>query len=118
MLGALGLGGVKIVYVVTVFFAVLSTVVGFCYGAISRYSKLYRKQDESTPLKDAALVAVVLLLCAFSSRLGIVTLVSTGNTILGYLNLPLLIFPALVLARRKISRDYLKAHSIKADGID
>ena len=118
VLGALGLGGVKIVYVVTVFFAVLSTVVGFCYGAISRYSKLYRKQDESTPLKDAALVAVVLLLCAFSSRLGIVTLVSTGNTILGYLNLPLLIFPALVLARRKISRDYLKAHSIKADGID
>lgn len=118
VLTALGLGSVRIVYVVTVFLAVLSTIVGFCYGAIARYSRLYRGPEESTPLKDAALVTVILLLCAFSSRLGIVTLVSTGNTILGYLNLPLLIFPALVLASRKIRKNYLIAHNIRADGID
>ena len=118
VLSALGLGGIRIVYVVTVFLAVLSTVVGFCYGAISRYSKFYRKPEESTPMKDAALVVVILLICSVSSRLGVVALVSTGNTILGYLNLPLLIFPAIVLANRQIQKNYLIAHGIKADGIE
>lgn len=118
VLNALGLGGVRILYVITVSLAVLSTVVGFCFSAIARYSKFYRKPEESTPLKDSALVAVVLLLCSLASKLGIVALASTGHTILGYLSLPLMIFPALVLARRKISKDYLKEHNIKATGID
>ena len=45
-------------------------------------------------------------------------LVSTGYTILGYLNLPLLIFPAIVLANRKIRKPYLEEHRISAPGID
>ena len=59
-----------------------------------------------------------LLLCALASKLGIVKLVSTGYTILGYLNLPLLIFPAIVLANRKIRKPYLEEHRISAPGID
>ncbi|MBR1497899.1 MAG: hypothetical protein IJ617_09755 [Oscillospiraceae bacterium] len=118
VLSALGFGSVKIVYVLTVFVAVLSTAVGFCFGAIARYSKLYRKPEEPAPLKDALLVAALLLLCAFASKLGIVALVSTGYTVLGYLNLPLLIFPAIVLANRKIRKKYLNEHHIKASGID
>jgi hypothetical protein len=105
VLNALGLGGVRILYVITVSLAVLSTVVGFCFSTIARFSKFYRKPEESTLLMDSALVAVVLLLCSLASRLGIVALASTGHTILGYLSLPLMIFPALVLARRKISKD-------------
>jgi uncharacterized membrane protein YkvI len=118
VLTALGFSGIKLVYVLTVFVAVLSTAVGFCFGAIARYSKLYRKATEVAPLKDACLVAVLLLLCAAASRLGIVKLVSTGYTILGYLNLPLLIFPAIYLANKKIRKGYLKEHNVKADGID
>ena len=118
VLHTLGFGGVKLVYVITVFVAVLSTAVGFCFGAISRYAKLYRKPEEKTPLKDAVLVAVLLLLCALASKLGIVKLVSTGYTILGYLNLPLLIFPAIVLANRKIGKKYLRENNIPAPGID
>ena len=67
--------------------------------------------------KDAVLVAV-LLLCFFVSKKGVVALVSTGYTMLGYLNLPLLICPAIVLANRKISKKYLSDHSIDAPGID
>ncbi|MBR4472830.1 MAG: hypothetical protein IKS55_04250 [Oscillospiraceae bacterium] len=118
VLHALGFSGVKLIYVITVFVAVLSTAVGFCFGAIARYSKLYRKPDEKTPLKDAILVAVLLLLCALASKLGIVKLVSTGYTILGYLNLPLLIFPAIVLANRKIRKPYLTAHNMDMSGVD
>ena len=63
-------------------------------------------------------MAVLLLLCAFASRFGIVKLVSTGYTILGYVNLPILILPSLFLAGRKIRKSYLKAHNIEAPGID
>ena len=118
VLHALGFEGIKLVYVITVFIAVLSTAVGFCFGAIARYSKLYRKPEEKTPLKDAILVAALLFLCAMASKLGIVKLVSTGYTILGYLNLPLLIFPAIVLANRKIRKNYLQENQIEAPGID
>ena len=92
-LHALGFSGLKLVYVITVFIAVLSTAVGFSFGAVARYSKLYRKPTEEAPLKDGLLVVVLLLACAAASKIGIVKLVSTGYTILGYLNLPLLIFP-------------------------
>ena len=118
ILNALGFGAAKLVYVCTVFVAVLSTAVGFCFGAIARYSKLYRKPDEVAPAKDAILVAVLLLLCALASRIGIVKLVSTGYTILGYLNLPLLIFPAIVLANRKIQKSALKADGADMTGVD
>ena len=118
VLTALGFTGLKVVYVITVFIAVLSTAAGFCFGALARYSKLYRKPTDKTPGKDALLVAVLLLLCSAASKLGIVKLVSTGYTILGYLNLPLLIFPAIVLANRKISKKYIKENNIDAPGIE
>ena len=117
-LTALGFSGLKLVYVITVFIAVLSTAVGFSFGAVARYSKLYRKPTEEAPLKDGLLVVVLLLACAAASKIGIVKLVSTGYTILGYLNLPLLIFPAIVLANRKIQKSYLKENNIEATGID
>ena len=118
VLTALGYSGITLIYVVTVFVAVLSTAVGFCFGAISRYSKLYRKPTEQAPLKDALLVAALLLACAAASKLGIVALVSTGYTILGYLNLPLLIFPAIYLANRKIRKGYLTENNIQAPGVE
>ena len=117
-LTALGFSGLKLVYVITVFIAVLSTAVGFSFGAVARYSKLYRKPTEEAPLKDGLLVVVLLLACAAASKIGIVKLVSTGYTILGYLNLPLLIFPAIVLANRKIQKSYLKGNNIDAPGVD
>lgn len=117
-LTALGFSGLKLVYVITVFIAVLSTAVGFSFGAVARYSKLYRKADENAPVKDGLLVVVLLIACAAASKIGIVKLVSTGYTILGYLNLPLLIFPAIVLANRKIQKSYLKDNNIDAPGVD
>ncbi len=114
----LNFGWAKLVYVCTVFVAVLSTAVGFCFGGLARFSKFYRKPEEKTPAKDAILVAVLLLLCAFASRFGIVALVSTGYTILGYVNLPILILPAIFLAGMKIRKSYMKAHNADMTGVD
>ena len=118
VLTALGFTGMKVVYVITVFIAVLSTAVGFSFGAVARYSKLYRKPEEKTPIKDGILVIVLLALCSAASKIGIVKLISVGYTVLGYLNLPLLIFPAIYLANKKISKKYLKENNIDAPGID
>ena len=114
----LGFGWAQVVYVLTVYVAVVSTAVGFSFGGLARFSKFYRKADEKTPGKDALLVAVLLLACAAASRFGLVALVSTGYTILGYVNLPILIIPAIVLAGRKIGKQYLQEHNIDAPGID
>ena len=49
---------------------------------------------------------------------GILTLVSVGYTILGYVNLPILIIPAIFLGGRKIKKSYLESHGIEAEGLD
>ena len=118
ILERLGFGWAKIVYVCTVFVAVLSTAVGFCFGGLARFSKFYRKPDESAPLKDGLLVAGILIACALASKIGIVALVKTGYTILGYLNLPILILPAILIGGKKISKKYLAENKINAPGID
>ena len=51
----------------------------------------------------------MLIACAVASQIGIVTLVSTGYKILGYLNLPIIVLPAIILGGRKISKKYLKS---------
>lgn len=118
ILSHLNFGWAKLVYVITVFVAVLSTAVGFCFGGLARFSKIYRKPTDKTPGKDALFTVILLALCAFASKFGIVKLVSTGYTILGYVNLPILIIPALVLAGRKISKSYLAEHHIDTTGVD
>lgn len=105
-------------YVLIVFVAVLSTAVGFCFGGLARFSKFYRKPDEKTPAKDALLVAAILIVCALCSKFGIVAMVSVGYTILGYINLPLLLLPAIIVGGRKISKKFLKSNNIDAPGID
>lgn len=118
VLNRIGFGWAKVVYVCIVFVAVLSTAVGFCFGGLARFSKFYRKPDEKTPIKDGILVACILVVCAFCSRFGIVALVSTGYTILGYINLPLLLLPAIILGGKKIKKKYLQANNIEAPGVD
>lgn len=118
ILEGLGYGWAKLVYVLIVFVAVLSTAVGFCFGGLARFSKFYRKPEEKTPVKDGVLVAGILVLCSLCSVFGIVALVSTGYTILGYINLPLLLIPAIFVGGRKISKKFLKEHNIDAPGID
>lgn len=118
ILERLGFNWATMAYVCTVFVAVLSTAVGFCFGGLARFSKLYRKPEESAPIKDGLLVAAILIVCALCSKIGIVALVSKGYTILGYLNLPILIIPAIFVAGTKISKKYLQKHNIPTEGVE
>ncbi len=120
LLERLGFNWLTGVYILIVFIAVLSTVVGFAFAGVARFSKYYRSKREGAKhsLADAIFVGLMLLACAFASRFGIVALVSTGYRILGYLNLPIIILPAIILGGRKISKKYLKENHITAPGVD
>lgn len=60
----------------------------------------------------------MLIACAVASQIGIVALVSTGYKILGYLNLPIIVLPAIILGGHKISKKYLRKNRIDAPGVD
>ena len=120
ILQRLGMNWLTGIYILVVFIAVLSTVVGFAFAGVARFSKYYRSKKEGAKhsLRDAIFVGLMLLVCAAASKFGIVKLVSTGYKILGYLNLPIIVLPALFIGGKKISKKYLKEHNIDAAGVD
>ena len=63
-------------------------------------------------------VGVMLIACAVASQIGIVTLVSTGYKILGYLNLPIIVLPAIILGGHKISKKVPQEPQYRRPGVD
>ena len=121
ILARLNMGWLTTVYIIVVFIAVISTVVGFAFAGVARFGKYYRPQGKKQlahPVRDAAFVLVLLAACAAISQVGIMNLVKYGYSLLGYINLFVIILPALILGGRKISKKYLKEHNIDAPGID
>ncbi|MGI6143207.1 MAG: hypothetical protein ACOYEK_05050 [bacterium] len=119
ILQRLGYDWLSGVYITIVFVAVLSTVVGFSFAGVARFSKYYRSKEEGAnhSLRDGLFVGALLLGCAAASRFGIVALVSVGYRLLGYLNLPIIMLPAIILGGKKISKEYLRKEGIKAPGV-
>ena len=120
ILARLDMGWLTTVYIIVVFIAVISTVVGFAFAGVARFGKYYRPKDKKTvahPLRDALFVLVLLAACAAISQVGIMKLVKYGYSLLGYINLPVIVLPALILGGRKISRKYLKEHNVPAPGV-
>ena len=120
ILARLDMGWLTTVYIVVVFIAVISTVVGFAFAGVARFGKYYRpngKKHLAHPLRDALFVLVLLAACAAISQVGIMNLVKYGYSLLGYINLFVIILPALILGGRKISKKYLKEHNIDAPGV-
>ena len=121
ILARLNMDWLTTVYIIVVFIAVISTVVGFAFAGVARFGKYYRpagRKHLAHPLRDAAFVLVLLAACAAISQVGIMNLVKYGYSLLGYINLFVIILPALIIGGRKISKKYLKEHNIDAPGID
>ena len=121
ILARLNMGWLTTVYIIVVFIAVISTVVGFAFAGVARFGKYYRptgKKHLAHPLRDALFVLVLLAACAAISQVGIMNLVKYGYQLLGYINLFVIVLPALIIGGRKISKKYLKEHNIDAPGID
>ena len=120
ILARLDMGWLTTVYIIVVFIAVISTVVGFAFAGVARFGKYYRPQGKKQlahPVRDAIFVLVLLAACAAISQVGIMKLVKYGYSLLGYINLPVIVLPALIIGGRKISRKYLKEHNVPAPGV-
>ena len=121
MLARMDMSWLTVVYILVVFIAVISTVVGFAFAGVARFGKYYRQAGRkhlAHPLRDALFVLVLLAACAAISQVGIMNLVKYGYQLLGYINLFVIVLPALIIGGRKISKKYLKEHNIDAPGID
>lgn len=121
ILARLDMGWLTTVYIIVVFIAVISTVVGFAFAGVARFGKYYRpagRKHLAHPLRDALFVLVLLAACAAISQVGIMNIVKYGYQLLGYINLFVIVLPALIIGGRKISKKYLKEHNIDAPGID
>lgn len=121
ILARLNMSWLTTVYIIVVFIAVISTVVGFAFAGVARFGKYYRpagKKHLAHPLRDALFVLVLLAACAAISQVGIMNIVKYGYQLLGYINLFVIVLPALIIGGRKISKKYLKEHNIDAPGID
>ncbi len=121
MLARMDMSWLTVVYIIVVFIAVISTVVGFAFAGVARFGKYYRpagRKHLAHPLRDALFVLVLLAACAAISQVGIMNIVKYGYQLLGYINLFVIVLPALIIGGRKISKKYLKEHNIDAPGID
>lgn len=121
MLARMDMSWLTVVYILVVFIAVISTVVGFAFAGVARFGKYYRPAGSkhlAHPLRDALFVLVLLAACAAISQVGIMNIVKYGYQLLGYINLFVIVLPALIIGGRKISKKYLKEHNIDAPGID
>ena len=121
ILARLNMDWLTTVYIIVVFIAVISTVVGFAFAGVARFGKYYRpagRKHLAHPLRDALFVLVLLAACAAISQVGIMNIVKYGYQLLGYINLFVIVLPALIIGGRKISKKYLKEHNIDAPGID
>ena len=82
ILARLNMGWLTTVYIIVVFIAVISTVVGFAFAGVARFGKYYRPQGKKQfahPVRDAAFVLVLLAACAAISQVGIMNLVKYGG---------------------------------------
>lgn len=82
-------------YVILVVLACVSSILGFLFGNISRYSGML-KNMKSEPVR-ATIIAVIFLAAAIAvTTLGLTGIVNKGFTVLGYMNLFAILIPVIV----------------------
>lgn len=91
------------IYVLVVVLAVLSSAVSITFAGVARFKKYVKIKNEHM---RSAIIAVVLLAAAVAaSTLGLKTLAVKGNSIVGYVNIPCMILPAIFLGFYKLKHN-------------
>lgn len=98
----IGYSWLTILYLLLVILAVTSTGVGFIYSGITRFGKLVPAKSDK--VKGVVVSAILLIGCSLAASFGLTALVSKGFTALGYMNLPIMILPALFVTTYKMRR--------------
>lgn len=91
------------VYVVLVELAVISTVIGLNNGVVTRVQKYVKVPNEM--LRSIGLNVIFMLGALAVSLLGLTKIVGPGFTMLGYMCLPLVILPIIVIGFKKVLKN-------------
>lgn len=107
ILSRLGFGWLTWSYILLFILAVLTSLAGMAYSGSVRFSKLFSFIPQET-MRRAAIIVILLSAAAAAASFGFKALMTTGNAILGYINIPVILIPAYTLTRYKISKKYLE----------
>lgn len=90
-------------YVILVVLACVSSIMGFLFGNISRYSNMIKIKGQ---VGKAAIIAIIFLVAAVAvTTLGLTGIVNKGFTILGYMNLVAILVPVIVFGAIKSKKE-------------
>lgn len=97
----LGFGWLTWAYVALMTLAVLSSAAGLAYAGTVRFDSVL-KGIGSKKARSAIIAIVLLGLATFAASFGLKSLMSTGNSIIGYLSIVIIVIPAYTLIRGKL----------------
>ncbi|NLG05962.1 MAG: hypothetical protein GX567_19365 [Clostridia bacterium] len=91
--------GITILYTVLAFLALISTGVGFLYGAVARYEIVLGKvwKQSSATLRRAVILIAIMIGSVVFGQFGVLTIIQYGYVYMGNINLPVLMLPLMIL---------------------
>lgn len=103
ILSRLGFGWLTWGYVILMALAVLSSAAGLAYAGTVRFSPVL-KSIENTKARSAVIAVFLLGLATAAASFGLKSLMSTGNSIIGYLSIVVVVIPAYTVIRSKLAK--------------
>ncbi len=104
ILGRLGFGWLTWVYVILMALAVLTSAAGLAYAGTVRFDSVL-KGIQNKKARSAIITIVLLGLATAAASFGLKSLMSTGNSIIGYLCIVVIVIPAFTIVRAKLKKD-------------
>ena len=105
ILTRLGFSWLTWAYVILMTLAVLSSAAGLAYAGTVRFDPIL-KSIGNKQVRSAMITVFLLGLATFAASFGLKSLMSTGNSIIGYLCIVVIVIPAYTLIRSKIKKQY------------
>lgn len=104
ILSRLGMGWLTWIYVILMTLAVLTSAAGLAFAGTVRFDSVL-KGIENKKTRSAIITVVLLGIATAAASFGLKSLMSTGNSIIGYLAIVVLVIPAYTLIRGKLNKN-------------
>lgn len=101
ILSRLGFGWLTWLYVILMTLAVLTSAAGLAFAGTVRFDSLL-KGIQNKKARSAIITVVLLGLATVAASFGLKSLMSTGNSIIGYLCIVVIVIPAFTIVRSKL----------------
>ena len=104
ILSRLGFGWLTWIYVILMTLAVLTSAAGLAFAGTVRFDSVL-KGIENKQARRAIITVVLLGIATAAASFGLKSLMSTGNSIIGYLAIVVLVIPAYTIIRGKLAKN-------------